>query len=60
MCNYYLLFYIFWFPIQTDWVQGVQLVPEELLEVAKSKYHGVTSCHIYSVQKAKLKVNTTK
>ena len=34
----------------------VQIVPEEKLESFKATLEFVTSCHIYSVQKAKLKV----
>ena len=33
----------------------VVIVPEEQLDVTKSKFHSLTSVHVYSVQKAKVK-----
>ena len=35
----------------------VVIVPEEQLDVTKSKFHSLTSVHVYSVQKAKVKVH---
>ena len=34
----------------------MQIVPEERCDVVKKKLNSVTTCHIYSVQKGKLKV----
>ncbi|KAI0221875.1 DNA polymerase delta subunit 3 [Lamellibrachia satsuma] len=36
-------------------VHKIQLIPEPSLDGAKSRLHPVTSCHVYSVQKAALK-----
>ena len=37
-------------------VHKVQIVPEERCDVVKKNMNPVTTCHIYSVQKGKLKV----
>ena len=41
---------------EDDKVHIVQIVPDDKLEAFKTSLDSVTSCHIYSVQKSKLKV----